>query len=418
MVKTDEGRWNFMGQPSRQDWERFQAYATRVRRLDFKDFGKHTSKYRNRSLPLAEIPTLIAAKDLEDEPLLPNVKAITWSVVADIANLPRILPFISPSLKSLAFDVYTSEFEEDGDPTRQLFDGLTASPGLDLESFNFEKPEIGAEIVKRLLSFLERQPKLKVFGLSSDPYLEPRTVQSMLFSQLPTGLRELSADVEFHDESEYTALIQTILKRLPDLRVLKLVLTSHHDSWNLSDFKSFSPLLQNPNLEEMTLYVSGDIHLDTRDIYALGKALPLMTQFDLRLHYSSLPALKIQASSLMDFAKAFPNLRVLTTDISCTDIPLASIEGDKSAEPDAPNLSNLRILNVGASSLSQDDVTRMAKFLAMLGPGPLLEIEYDGKKKDSGDSVRPWRDVEAMLKLIRRPNLGGGTLNADRTPSR
>ncbi|KAG8910058.1 hypothetical protein FRC01_006568, partial [Tulasnella sp. 417] len=413
----DEGRWDFTEKPSRQNWDRFQAYASRVRRLDVKDLVGDTFKYGVRSLLLAELPTLIASERLENEPLLPNVQAISWAVLGDIANLPRILPFISPSLKSLTFDVYAPDSEEDGDLVLQLFDGLTASSGLDLESFNFEKPDLGAEIVKRLLSFLEHQPNLKVFGLSSDPYLEPRTVQSMLFSQLPTGLRQLSADGEFHDKSEYTALIQAILQRLPDLRVLKLVLPGHHDPWNLSNFKSLSPLLQNPNLEELTLYVSGDIHFDTRDIYALGKALPHMAHFDLRLHYSSLPALKIQASSLMDFAKAFPNLRVLTTDISCTDIPLASIERDKSAEPDAPNLSNLRILNVGASSLSQDDVTRMAQSLAMLGPSPLLEIEYDGKKKDSEDSVPPWRDVEAMVKLIQRPNLGGGISNADRTPS-
>ncbi|KAG8914023.1 hypothetical protein FRC01_004254, partial [Tulasnella sp. 417] len=408
---------DFAAKPSRRDWERFQAYASRIRRFDAKDVVPHPSRYAARSHLLAELPTFIAPERLGNEPLLPNVQAISWAVLVDIANLPRILPFISPSLKSLTFDVYASDSEEERDPVCQLFDGLTASPGLDLESFNFDKSDVGAEIVKRLLSFLERQPNLKVFRLSSDPYLEPRTVQNMLFSNLPTGLRQLSADVEFHDKYEYTALIQTILERLLDLRVLKLVLTSHHDSWNVSDFKSLAPLLQNPSLEELTLYVSGDIHFDTRDIYALGKALPHMAQFDLRLHYSSLPALKIQASSLMDFAKAFPNLRVLTTDISCTDIPLASLERDKSTGPDAPNLSNLRIWNVGASSLSQDDVTRMAQFLAMLGPSPLLEIEYDGKKNDSEDSVRPWRDVEAMVKLIRRPNLGGGTLNADRTPS-
>ncbi|KAG8911283.1 hypothetical protein FRC01_005798, partial [Tulasnella sp. 417] len=408
---------NFTEKPSRRNWERFQVYASRVRRLDVKDLVGHTFKYGARSLLLAKLPTLIASECLENEPLLPNVQAISWAVLGDIANLPLILPFISPSLKSLTLDVYASDSEEEGDPVRQLFDGLTASPGLNLESFNFEKPELGARIVKRLVSFLERQPNLKGFGLSSDPYLEPRTIQGMLFSNLPTGLRELNVEVEFHDKNEYVALIQTILKRLPDLRVLELVLTSHPDSWNLSDFKSLSPLLQNTNLEELTLYVSEEIHFDTRDIYALGKALPHMAQLDLRLHYSSLPALKIPASSLIDFAIAFPNLRVLTTDISCTDIPLAPLEGDKSAEPDAPNLSNLRILNVGTSSLSQDDVTRMAKFLATLGPGPLLEIEYDGKKNDSEDSVRPWRDVEAMVKLIRRPNLGRGTLNADRTPS-
>ncbi|KAG8931883.1 hypothetical protein FRC01_000652, partial [Tulasnella sp. 417] len=371
------------------------------------------------SLLLAELPTIVAPERPENDPLLPNIRTIIWKLSTGTANLHRVLLFIPPSLKSLTLDLPASAREE-GDSVRQLFDGLMASPELDLETFKFTKPEVGARMVERLSSFLERQPNLKVLVISTDPYLEPRVSQERLFPTLPSGLRELRADVEFHDKTEYIARIQTISQRLPNLRVLKLVLSSI-GSWDLSNFESLSPFLQNRNLEELTLYISTAIHLDTRDIHALGKALPRITRLDLRLHYNVWPALKIQASSLMDFAKAFPNLRVLTTDISstdisCTDIPLASLEGNESAEPEAPKFLNLRVLNVGTSSLSEDDVVRMAEFLAKVCADPLLEIEYDGKKNDSGDSVRPWRDVEAMVELIRRPNLGGGNSNADRTP--
>ncbi|KAG8915798.1 hypothetical protein FRC00_013567 [Tulasnella sp. 408] len=315
--------------------------------------------------------------------LLPNVQTISWTITVNIARLPQFLRLISPPLKTLNVDIHDSASEESPDPVRQFFDGLTAIPELELR----------------------RQQNLKVLGISSDPYLEPHTVQGMLFPNLPIGLWEFSADVEFHNKSHYVALIQTILQRLPDLRVIKFVLSSL-GSWDLSDFESLSPFLQNPDLEELTLYISGVIHLDTREIHALGKALPRMARLNLCLHYNCRPALSIQASSLTGLAKAFPNLQALTIHISFDDIPLASPSGE-SVDLLGAGLSKLMVLNVGRSSLLQQDVARMAEFLATLRLHPLFEIAYDGKRK-SKDPVQPWHDVEVMVKLIQQRNLEVG----------
>lgn len=415
IVMTDEHKCNFTGKPSHSSWERFQYYAPRVRCVNHKDYPSHAIKYGAQSRLFAELPTLVGPYRPENEPLLPNVQAIGWTIAEDIALVPRILPFISPSLKALTLEIYASDSEEDGDHVRQFLDGVTASPELELESFNIDKPGIGAKFMKRLLTFLERQQNLKVFGMRCDPYLEPRAAQGMLFPNLPTGLREFGADVEFDDKNEYTALIQTILQRLTNIRVLKLVLTSL-GSWDLSDFESLSPFLQNPNLEELTLYVSTAIQLNTSDIHALGKALPHMVRLNIRLHYNARPALIIQVTSLMDLAKAFPDLQSLTAHISCAEIPLAPRPRDAKAELEGSTLSKLRVLDVGRSSLLEKDVARMAEFLASLRLDPLLEIEYDGKGKESEGSVRLWRDVEAMVKLLQRSN-SGGKPDPDRTPN-
>lgn len=367
------------------------------------------SKDKARALLFAELPTLVAPERLKNEPLLPNVQTIRWT-----AHLPRVLLFISPSLKSLTLNVLGTVLDEDRNAARQCFNGLTVFPKLDLESFRLVRPRMEARFMEGLLPFLQRQQNLKALEISSESYLDPHTVQGMLFPNLPTGLRELGAEVEFHDESEYKALTQTIIQRLPNLRVIKLLLTSL-GSWDLSDFDNLSPFLQNSNLEELTLYVSEMIGINTRDIHALGRALPHMARLNLRLQSSGLPALSVQASSLIDFAKAFPNLQLLVAHVVCINVPISSPSHGEAAGLDAAKLPKLKILNVGRSSLPQHDVARMAELLARLRLHPLFKIEWYGKGKYSEDSVRSWRDVEAMVKLIQRPNPDSGKSDPDRT---
>lgn len=397
----------FTGKTSRRNWGQFQYYAACVRCLNHKDLAGNRSKYSAHSLLLEELPTLVALEHSEKQPLLPNVETIGWNIM-NIAHLPRCLRLIPPSLKALNIDIPS---EEAVDLVRQFFDGVMAIPELELENFSFDKSWIGASFMKQLLPFLERQQNLKTFGISSDPHFEPHTVQGMLFPNLPTGLREFSAEVEFDDKGHYVGLIKTILQRLPDLRVLKLVLSSL-GSWDLSDFESLSPCFQNPNLEELTLYISGVIHLDTKEIHTLGKALPHMTRLNPCLHYNCRPA---QASSLTSLAKAFPNRQALTIHISCDDIPPASSSSGESAELLGAGLSKLIVLNVGRSSLLQKDVARMAEFLAALHLHSLFEISYDRKGKNK-DPVQSWGDVETMLKLIQQRDFEGG--NPTRTAPR
>lgn len=247
-----------------------------------------------------------------------------------------------------------------------------------------------------LLSFLKHHQNIKSLAISSDPYLEPRSTQRLLFSNLPNGLQDLKVNVEFYASSDYTALIQTISQRLPSLRALNLVLSSL-DSWNLASFEDLSPFLQFSNLEELTLWVSGGIQFTTGDIYTLGRALPKMARLRLRRDYALLPAVGIPASSLMDFAKAFPNIHSLCIHITHIDIPLPPASTNDEAQITAFNPATFRLLDVGESSLAEKEVPLIAGLLGMLCRHPLFEIQYS-EKNDAKGSTAAWKRAEALLK--------------------
>ncbi|KAG8937881.1 hypothetical protein FRC00_011677 [Tulasnella sp. 408] len=368
-----------MWRTSPPNWERFDHYARRIRLL---------SHYDQLSYVLSRFPRVIRGVELSIEfpersginSLLPNIQEITWSMACDIANLPLVLPFISRSLKALTLNLTAGKSEAGVDIVCHFFDTLIAFAGLELETFKFASHPLEVKDATQLLSFLKSQRNIKVLEVSSDPYVEPTPVQDILFPNFPQSLHELSVNVEFEGQSDYNDRIQTILQRLPNLRVLELVLTSN-GSWNLSNFEGLAPLLQNPDLEELSLWVAEDINLNHTDIHTLGRALPKITSLNLRLFYTGLPAVGMPASSLMDFAKAFSNLETLYLQITEIDVslPLPSPGNEGRVCPFNP--ATFRSLHVGNSLLSQKDVPCMAEFLRMLCRHPLFDLEHDGEDK-------------------------------------
>lgn len=392
LVETDDGEWSFTRSTPRQNWERFQYYARRIRHLGNDDLSVRTRKRDAQYLLLSELPVLIAAERPGNEPLLPMVQAISWSVSLNVASLQLVFPFISPSLKLLTLNLGVLDPRANGDLVRQFFDRLAAFPELRLERVNFIKYDAEVSIMKPLSYFLKHQNDLKVLELSGGKYLEPRVVQAVLFQNLPVGLREITTEVEFHNKTDYMGLIQTIVQRLPRLQVLKLFLTSL-GSWAPSNFENLSPFLQNPNLEELTLWGFGEIQLNTGDIYALGRAFAHMKRLNLRRAYSTRSAVQMQASSLADFARAFPNLRTLTLHIPSMDISLPHRSTNDEVQVHPFN-STFKLLDVGASPLAQEDVPRMVDFLGMLCRHPLFEI----KCAQTNTAARAWKETEELIK--------------------
>lgn len=319
----------------------------------------------------------------------------------EIANLPWILPFVSPSLKLLTIELH-AQGPTVVDAACEFFLTLVPFVQLELESFKFERNEMELEIVPSLGAFLLLRSNLKILDIACDPYIRPSFLDP-LFVGLPKSLQELHLQVEFHERRDYIARIQSILQRLDSLRVLALVL-SGIDSWNPSDFESPSPFLQNPNMEELTLWVAEEIHLNPRDIYTLGRALPKMARLNLRLHYSLGPALYMPASSLMDFAKAFPHLETLYLRITIIDVSLPLPPPDEEGRICSFNPGTFRFLGVGDSPLSEQDVPCMSAYLRMLCGHPLVEIRYDEKGLSGKGPVPPW---EKVATLVRR-NLSHG----------
>lgn len=314
----------------------------------------------------------------------------------EIANLPWILSFVSPSLKLLTIELL-AQGPVVSDAACQFLMTLAGFAELELETFKFERNEMELEVVPYLSAFIKFQQNLKVLDISCDPYIDPVLVQDMIFLNLPNGLQEVHLQVEFHEKRDYITRIQSILQPLHSLRVLALVLNGI-DSWNPSDFESLSPFLHNPNLEELTLWVAEEIHLNPRDIYTLGRALPKMARLNLRLHYSGGPAVYMQASSLMDFAKAFPQLETLYFRITNIDVSLPFPPPDEEGQVCSFNPVTFRFLDVGDSPLSEQDVPCMAAFLRVLFRHPLVEIEYERKGLPGTGPWLPWGKVATLVR--------------------
>lgn len=344
------------------------------------------------------LPTLVVPEPLQGEPLLPNVLEIHWSITEDINNLPQVLPYVSSSLKRLTIELYAEgTTNEDVSMVCRFFNTLTGLGELQLESFKIDRPALAREVLDHLLPFLKQQKNLKFFEAVTEPYDEPGTTQRRLFANLPDRLQELYVNVDFDGNSDYIDLIQTILQRVSNLKALRLVLTSL-GSWDVSNVGGLSPFLQYTNLEELTLWVAGKIHLNTNDIYTLGRALPKLAKLNLRRHYSVLPAIEMPASSLIDFAKAFPNLQTLELHITSIDIQLLSTSTNDETQITAFNPSTFRWLDVGESPLAEKEVPIIAGFLGMLCRHPLFKIKSSRGSAFYDGASQAWKKAEALIK--------------------
>ncbi|KIO28988.1 hypothetical protein M407DRAFT_242793 [Tulasnella calospora MUT 4182] len=168
-----------------------------------------------------------------------------------------------------------------------------------------------------------------------------------------------------------------------------------------------TPFLQLSNLEELSLITLHGFHLDPDDIAVLGKSFPKLSKLELQPRPQLSFRLGIQATSLIDFAKAFPNLRGLNMYIepiySPLQLPWRSTEERSQAQAQAfPsfNPSAFQVLDVGSSFLEDKDIQDMAELLGVLCRNPSFEIRCEGDAMDSEDSAYAWRKVEALVKLV------------------
>lgn len=331
--------------------------------------------------------------------LLPNVQEIHWEVYHDLINLQHVLPFLHGSLKTLHIavdDVDTLDYDH---AIARFLDTLWAIQDLALETFSIDLMGMPTQVLRSLISFLHIQPTIRFLDCDTGAP-EPDVTQSLFHQSFPEDLQRLSTPVSFRDRTDYLAGIQTIVKRTPKLQTLKLNLIGA-TSWSPSTFDNLSPLLALSNLEELNLTTSHGIHLDPEDIVILGKSFNKMARFQLRpVKFTS--CLGIQATSLIDFAKAFPNLQTLGIYIELITNPLQLpwrlTEQNSQALADALpsfNPSAFHVLHVGRSILGDKDITDMAELLSILCHNPSFEITCDGKEfilegsPELGERLRP-----------------------------
>lgn len=397
----------FAGRIEPRKWERLRYYSQRVRCLHYDDGDPDSvTELDTSSLEPDTSLILLTLKPAGFGVLLPNVQEIQWAVSHDIINLQHALPFLHGSLKTLTLTLGESIISDDDDAIARFLDTLWAMQDLSLETFGFHIFGAPTEILQSLTVFLQSQPKIKVlhmpitdFGPDSD------AAQDLFYRSYPEGLKRLMTTVSFRSPEEYLTRLQTIIQRAPQLRTLDLYLDGVLN-WP-SALDNLAPLLALPNLEELNLVTLHGFHLDPEDIAMLGRSFPKMVRLGLQPQPRVHPRLGIQATSLIDFTKAFPNLSGLSMYIEPIHTPLqlpwrSTEQHSQSEAQSLPSFNPLifESLHVGSSPIEDKDIPDMAELLCVLCRNPFLEIRCEGKDTEMGGPALAWRKVEALVQLV------------------
>ncbi|KAG8915800.1 hypothetical protein FRC00_013569 [Tulasnella sp. 408] len=390
-----------------QKWERFRYYSQKVRRLHHDDSDWDSIAHLHScSLSSDASAMLVALKPAGFGALLPHVQEIHWEVRHDVINLQHVLPFLYGSLKTLRLAVDDIDTPDYDDAIALFLDSLWAIQDLSLETFSFDIPGPGmpTQILRSLICFLQSQPTIKFFDCDSAPKSD--VAQGLFYQSFPEDLHGLSTTVSVYGPTDYLAGIQTLVKRTPKLRTLKLDLRAAA-SWWPSTFDDLSPLLALSNLEELNLTALQGFHLDPDDIVILGKSFNKMARIHLPPVSKYTSGLGIQATSLIDFAMAFPNLQSLGIHIEWIKDPLqlpwkSTEQNSQALAQVLPsfNPSTFQLLYVGWSLLEDRDIIDMAELLSVLCRNPSFEITCRGKETYKDGSARAWRKVEALVKHV------------------
>ncbi|KAG9047628.1 hypothetical protein FS837_001821 [Tulasnella sp. UAMH 9824] len=390
-----------------RNWERFRHYARRVRRLSYddRDLDPDAPFLRSSSLASDVSVTILALKPAGFGALLPNIQEINWGVSRDTVDLQHALPFLNGSLRKFAMNLGADEDLGDDDAVARFFNTISVMQGISLETFDLDMVGVPTPIMRGVSSFLQSQPKLKysqmrVIGLG--PKVD--IAQDLLHRAFPESLQGLSTSIVFQRREDYLTRAQTIVQRVPHLRSLELHLVGVSSWWPYT-FDELAPFMTLSNLEELVLVTLHGFQLDPDDIAALGKAFPKMRRFDLQPQPQLNFRRGIQATSLIDFSDAFPNLRTLSMYIVHDPLQLPWRSKEEYSQPQAqtlPSFSSLtfQVLDVGSSFLEDKDIPDMAELLSVLCRNPSFEIKCEGSAMDQEDPAYAWRKVETLVKRV------------------
>ncbi|KAG8943928.1 hypothetical protein FRC04_002416 [Tulasnella sp. 424] len=314
-------------------------------------------------------------------------------------------------------------YQEDDDLlpiTARFLCTISGIQGLCLETFAFHTNKASLQLLQNLASLLQEQKAIRVLDMPMEIGHERalhNSVQDLIYHALPKELKEFTTDLIFFSFDDYLTRAGTIVRQAQQLHSLKLYLDGSSGWWP-EGFYDLTPFLELSELENLELVTFSGIHLDPDDIVALGKSFPKMVRFAIK----PLPCpvafdVGIKATALIDFATTFPKLEVLGIRIEPIHGPLVlpwrrSTDHHSHSQAQAYpsfNSSRFRLLDVGPSFLSDQDVPDMAELLSVLCHHPLLEIKYERQEEPEylepeetpeEDSTKTWRKVEALVKLV------------------
>lgn len=301
-------------------------------------------------------------------------------------DFTTIWPFLSPTIKKIAFVSYEDAHDNAFSRVLQRLMDDSTSPNFSLTHLRLE---FGLNSLVRaepeVARFLDQQVDLELLYIHRLPITE-RALSTI--GRL-NKLRE--AQVTFCPASICDFhIVFCHLGKASSLRSLKLTLNgaSRDDKTPLS-FDHLRPLLRLHSLVKLEIVCPMGILLEPSDIHEMGQAYPLLET--LHFPHGSNPNLSSQISILVEIGRSFgPTLTDLSLQVSCREIP---INNDPPMR--IPSLQTLRLIN---SDLMEKDVQAVAELLSRLC-SPTVVFRCDDWREWAEPARTPvWPQVEAAIR--------------------
>ncbi|KAG8915525.1 hypothetical protein FRC01_003628 [Tulasnella sp. 417] len=352
-----------------RSWDLFRSYATRVRSLTYAD------AYSGEGISTGLI---IRALAVHPGGILPNLQAVDWHIGEP--GLGLALAFCPPSLERMVIYLGDDEFQTDS--ARRLLYSLSSSLAHRLKSFEFgtdSSPFINADLDPALNTFLNSQSRLLELNL---PYYGIQdSVTVSVVCQASPDLHTFTADVPSVTKEMFREILDELAGRATSLRRVWLTRTGDGLEDETTTLVDIKPMLQLTVIEDIRLWLEGELELTALDIRHMGQAWQGLAS--LILHPGGGPGIPLL--HLTTFAQWFPGLERFAAPFDCTGyIP--------SADEVPSRFQSLCRLTWYRGQVADAQRLRVAEFLAVV-LRPKVELRLRMYGLDSYEALMemsPW----------------------------
>lgn len=364
------------------NWHRYFLYARRVKTL-----RHHDERSRSRTFVISSTAfiQILSYLPRDYRHLLPAAHTIVWKACTTARTIHHLLPFLSPTLRSLTLSISSSDREE----TSQALLSLAAHQELKLSALSI-LAGCNTEVEEAIATFLSHQKEVVDLTLPLVSGGGP-LVQELLRS---SPLRSFSGALRFASTPDIEPFFSSFIANHSQLQSLDLRFSdSQRDEGPALPFEIIRPLLQCRALRCLKL-LSRRIQLEQSDIEEMGAAWRSLEKLELRrlsrYHEDGSPS-----SWLAVFAEAFPpGLQTLSLDFVHDDNP--TLDDGRAAFP------SLKTLNIGCWTVTPRQLQSTSEYLAWLCPeGVTIQSEGSWQNKDQ------WREVQNLVDMAHRFRVAG-----------
>lgn len=374
-------------------------YASLVQSVTHDDYEPLASPgYRSRSTLSPEVFTALKR---HGQPLLPNLRELTWASCYNPRSMLDVLNLVSPTLKTLHL-LIDNFIAAESPLLAEVFDGLLATPDLQLETFDFNVRRAHPHVEQALFRFLQAQPGINTLTLLTYHFSRQMTSAiGTLHNLRNLDLSWIMVDITDEDVNE---ALQQLRGSCPLLRCLTL-------KWGFDPKEDpkefdFEPLLGcGWDLEELELKRGRGLKMSSTDLRRMGETWPNLRRLHVYwMHFS--PAdpvpLGLSLSDLNVLATSFPKIENLYLILNCDEEDLAE-------PPTLASFNHLQTLYASEWIIPETKVNQVAAYLAHLRPEVLRSSKhqviyggYPATQARSDANRSRWKEVAAAIEDIQK----------------